>query len=381
MSSSNGNGNGNGYDSDEEHIVHDASGHIVHDASGNVLHYHNGTDISANVIIDASHHVFDVVTYNVLDISTNKLDTDCSDVLVFVPIVDFSLNTTIDGTGYQMIHQQGWTADGSGATAGKFFTTDASLDTQITENLQQVVTTYNDAVLDSSINAVFQQIQLYAAEIKCSDFHGKGSIDDYQNLFVAAGKIASETKQMELNIDIEGFSEFGQAADELSELFNNFIIKLQNVSIINDYNFLVSISIALGKIVNLSNIFGKFKQTVLATTSIQVPKSAHDTKVLLSGVMDEINCAMQYIGHFVDASFSAPIDCELSATEKNVIAKAVETIDTWNLLCEQGVSISLQHNPDIQFISQASIELVQTTNVLKSATQTLKNKLARYHFC
>jgi hypothetical protein len=97
--------------------------------------------------------------------------------------------------------------------------------------------------------------------------------------------------------------------------------------------------------------------------------------------MDEINCAMQYIGHFVDASFSAPSDCELSATEKNVIAKAVETIDTWNVLCEQGVSISLQHNPDIQFISQASTELIQTTNVLKSATQTLKNKLARYHFC
>lgn len=381
-SNGNGNGNGNGNDSDDENVVYDASGHIVHDSSGNVIHYH--TDVSSNVIFDVSQQTFDIsynVSYSVLDISANGLVTDCSDVLVFAPIVDFSLNRTINGTGFQMIHQQGWTADGSGATVGQFFTVDASLDTQITENLEQVVTTYNDAIVDSSINAVFQQIQLYASEIKCSDFHGKGSIDDYQNLFIAAGKIASETKQMELDIDIEGFSEFAQAADDLSELFNTFIIKLQNVSIINDYNFLVSISIALGKIVNLSNIFGKFKQTVLATTSIQVPKSAHDTKVLLSGVMDEINCAMQYIGHFVDASFSAPAECELSDTEKNVIAKAVETIDTWNILCEQGVTISLQHNPDIQFISQASIELLQTTNVLKSATQTLKNKLARYNFC
>ena len=377
------NGNGNDSDSDHEHVVYDASGHIVHDSSGNVIHYHN-TDVSSNVIFDVSQQIFDIsynVSYSVIDISANGLVTDCSDVLVFAPIVDFSLNRTINGTGFQMIHQQGWTADGSGATVGQFFTVDASLDTQITENLEQVVTTYNDAIVDSSVNAVFQQIQLYANEIKCSDFHGKGSIDDYQNLFIAAGKIASETKQMELDIDIEGFSEFAQAADDLSELFNTFIIKLQNVSIINDYNFLVSISIALGKIVNLSNVFGKFKQTVLATTSIQVPKSAHDTKVILSGVMDEINCAMQYIGHFVDASFSAPAECELSDTEKNVIAKAVETIDTWNVLCEQGVSISLQHNPDIQFITQASIELVQTTNVLKSATQTLKNKLARYHFC
>jgi len=380
----NGNGNGNDSDSDVEHVVYDASGHVVHDSSGNVIHYHTDTDVSSNLIFDVSQQILDIsynVSYSVVDISANTLVTDCSDVLVFTPIVDFSLNRTINGTGYQMIHQQGWTADGSGATVGQFFTVDASLDTQITENLEQIVTTYNDAIVDSSINAVFQQIQLYANEIKCSDFHGKGSIDDYQNLFIAAGKIASETKQMELDIDIEGFSEFAQAADDLSELFNTFIIKLQNVSIINDYNFLVSISIALGKIVNLSNIFGKFKQTVLATTSIQVPKSAHDTKVVLSGVMDEINCAMQYIGHFVDASFSAPAECELSDTEKNVIAKAVETIDTWNILCEQGVSISLQHNPDIQFISQASVELVQTTNVLKSATQTLKNKLARYHFC
>ena len=271
--------------------------------------------------------------------------------------------------------------DGSAATVTQFFTTDASLDTQITENLEQIVTTYNDAILDSSVNAVFQQIQMYASEIKCSDFHGKGSIDDYQNLFIAAGKIATEAKQMELNIDIEGFNEFGQAADELSVLFNNFIVKLQNVSIINDYNFLVSISIALGKIVNLSNVFGRFKETILATTSIHVPKSAHDTSIILSGVMDEINCAMQYIGHFVDASFSAPSDCELSETEKNVIEKAVTTIENWNILCEQGVSISLQHNPDIRYITQASTELIQTTNVLKTATNKLKSKLSKYNFC
>ena len=109
--------------------------------------------------------------------------------------------------------------------------------------------------------------------------------------------------------------------------------------------------------------------------------AGHGTKIILSGVMDEINCAMQYIGHFVDASFAAPSDCELSAKEKNIINQAVATIDNWNVLCEQGVSISLQHNPDIQFITQASQELVQTTNVLKSASQKLKSKLSKYNFC
>jgi len=370
---------------DNEPIVHDASGHVVHDGSGNVIHYTTNIHFdNSGHIVDVSRNIFDV-SYsvsmgNIYDVS-GASDDDCSFTPIFRPIVDFSMNLTIDGSGYTITDQQGWTADGSFATISKFLTTDASSDVQITENLEQLVTTYNDEILDPSINAVFSQIQLYASEIKCSDFHGKGSIDDYQNLFVAAAKIANETKQMELDIDVEGFSEFGQAADELSVLFNTFIIKLQNVSIINDYNFLLSISSALGKIVNLSNIFGKFKETVLATTSIQVPKSAHDTKIILSGVMDEINCAMQYIGHFVDASFAAPSDCELSAKEKNIINQAVATIDNWNVLCEQGVSISLQHNPDIQFITQASQELVQTTNVLKSASQKLKSKLSKYNFC
>jgi hypothetical protein len=123
------------------------------------------------------------------------------------------------------------------------------------------------------------------------------------------------------------------------------------------------------------------KETILATTSVQLPKSAHDTAVILSGVMDEINCAMQYISHFVDASYNNPADCELSPDEKNVINKAVETIDTWNILCEQGVVVSLQHNPDIQFIKKASDELVETTNVLKHATSSLRTKMAKFNFC
>jgi len=352
---------------------------------------HNNSPLNGDLSLNVTYSVTDVssnyvdfsfnVTYTVTDNSSNSIETDCSDALVFIPIVDFSLNQTIRGDGYEIINQQGWTADGSGATISNFYTTDASFDSQITENLEQIVTTYNDAVVDSSVNAVFLQIQQYAAEIKCSDFHGKGSIDDYQNLFVAASKIANETKQMELNIDIEGFSEFGKAADDLSSLFSSFIMKLENVNIINDYNFLVSISAALGKIVNLSNIFGKFKETILATTSVQVPKSIHDTSIVLSGVMDEINCAMQYIGHFVDASFNAPPEAELSDAEKTVIAKAVETIDNWNILCEQGVTVSLQHNPDVQSIIRDSRELVQTTNVLKTATSSLRTKLAKYNFC
>jgi hypothetical protein len=90
---------------------------------------------------------------------------------------------------------------------------------------------------------------------------------------------------------------------------------------------------------------------------------------------------MGYIGHFVDASSGSPPGCELSITEKNVITKAIQTIDSWNVLCDQGVSITLQTDPDIQFITKASKDLITTTSVLKSATTTLRNKLASMNYC
>ena len=349
---------------------------------GNVTVTSN-SDSSFNSFFDTSRNIFDI-SYTI-SIGSNAPegddDMDCSANIIIPPIVDFSLNTTIDGSGYEIKFQQGVSADGSNVTIGLFDTTHPELyDPEIHENLEQVVTTYDDET-NSQTAAVLAQIQSYASQIQCSDFHGKGSIDDYTNLFNAAAKIANETKQMQLDIDIEGFDDFGKAADELSAVFNGFIIKLHQVNIIDDFAFLTSIASALGKIVNLSNIFGKFKETILATTTVKLPKSAHDTKVIIEGVMGEINCAMKYISHFVDASFNAPADAELSSEEKNIIDKAVETIDNWNLLCEHGISVALENNTDIQYISNASEQLKTTSTVLKNATTNLKNKLANYKYC
>ena len=60
--------------------------------------------------------------------------------------------------------------------------------------------------------------------------------------------------------------------------------------------------------------------------------------------------------------------------------KAVETIDNWNLLCEHGITVTLENNTDIQYIANAS-EQLKTSNVLKTATTTLKNKLSQYKYC
>ena len=333
----------------------------------------NTIDVSYNISISTS------------DISSNHvsiLDLSCDNTIpTIIPIVtDLSMSTT-SGIGYEITNQEGKAADGSDIDRVTFDTTLPALyDPDIHQNLSQYVETYNDTSDPSGQTiALVNQIKAYAAEIQCDDFHGKGTIEDYTALFQAAGRIATETKHMDLNIDIEGFNQFADAADELSELFTGFIIKLQNVNIINDLAFLTSISIALGKIVNLSNIFGKFKQTVFATTVIQLPKSAHETKVVIEDVMSEINCAMKYINYFVSPTDVSLNGAALSAEEKNIINKSVETIDTWNNLCEHGVSIAMSDNVDVKYIQQASNELKQTTNTLKTATNTLKSKLASFN--
>jgi hypothetical protein len=287
---------------------------------------------------------------------------------------------TITEPGLVIRNQDGLDASGGYVAYTTFDTTNPELyDPQISEKLLENVGVYNDVTDPASENArLVLEIKDYASKIQCSDFHGKGTIDDYTALFTAASRIANETKSITLDIDVAGFDEFSQAADDLSALFTSFIVKLQNVNIINDIDFLRSISAALHKIWNLSEVFGRFKQTILSTTTIQFPKSAHDTKIILEGVMDEINCAMRYIGHFVAPTSVVPIDADLSAAEKNIISEAVATIDNWNVICEHGISIAMENNSDVIYITQASNELKQTTNALRNATSTLRNKLAAF---
>lgn len=253
-----------------------------------------------------------------------------------------------------------------------FETIDRNNEVVIDEDLKEVVTSYYE---NSTNELLMNEIKQYAQEIQCTDFHGKGSIDDYSQLFMAASKIANDTRQMTLDIDIEGFNEFGNAAEELSNLFSNFIIKLQNVSIINDTIFLQSIANALKKIVNLSNTFGHFKETILATSTIHIPKSTYDTKILLDQVNSELNCALNYINYFVDSSSPKPSNAELSINDKNIINKAVNVIDNWRSLCDQGIAIALTNNSEINVIKSINNNLSIKTNKIKLATNILKNKL------
>ena len=297
-------------------------------------------------------------------------------------ITQFTLNEAFDVSGAHITNKQGSAANGTEVTITTFQTTDASnVDLTLTENLVGLVETgYNDVCDPNSAQSlILAEIRDYAGKINCTDFQGKGTIDDYSQLFQAASKIANDVTQIKLDVDVEGFNEFGAAADELSKLFNSFIVKLQTVSIIDDIDFLRSIAAALRKIWNLSEVFGRFKETILATATVKVPQSSHDARLLVSTIMSEVGCAMTYINHFVNPLTPAPAAATLTANDRVVINKAVDTIDSWSVLCEQGVTIAMSNNPDIQYFSTASRQLRTNASLLTNNTSTLRGRLAAYN--
>ena len=233
-------------------------------------------------------------------------------------------------------------------------------------------------VQDSSGDLLLvDQIKLCAAEIQCSDFHGKGSIEDYTLLFDAASKIANDVKHVQLDVDIQGIKDFGQAADELTELFEGFTKKIQSVNMIDDTVFLEAVLSALQKIVRLSNTFGKFKKTIVATTTVELSTSVGETKQALEAVSGEVQCAMKYIQHFVNPTEDLE-KAKLNDIDRNVIQRATTTIEAWSQIYENGVSVAMSQNQDIQYIHQANGMFKDQAIVLRQSTSQLRNKYSRY---
>jgi hypothetical protein len=242
---------------------------------------------------------------------------------------------------------------------------------EITTNLTVNTEVYDDETINTNA-LLIKEIRQYASEIQCSDFHGKGTVEDYNVLFKAASQIANEAKQMELEVDVDGFKEFGEAADQLSALFSSFIVKLEKVNTVNDTKFLTEIASALGKIVNLSNVFGRFKETIIATSTLRVPKSLEYSKTVINNVLEEVSCAMGYISYFVDPTTTGPLPhAALNADDKQDIKVAVDAINSWSEQTNQ----SIYQNEDVISINQSNTDFKVKTEKLKRLTTLLRDKL------
>ena len=80
--------------------------------------------------------------------------------------------------------------------------------------------------------------------------------------------------------------------------------------------------------------------------------------------MSGVNCAMRYIGNFVTKDPTL-VDANLTSQEQGTISTAISTIDNWNILCDQCVSIAMSANTDVQFINSANASLITQTTTLK----------------
>jgi hypothetical protein len=335
-----------------------------------------------------------IVNNNVLslDISSSFIAMDISSIIYNIDIsnsltkfaVDCSINN-IDisfANGMKTITETGTKHDGTEVIQIISFTTDPSNHIQIVEKLNTQIEIYDDTI-DPEINTIIKEISQYASKISCSDFQGKGTIDDYAELFKVASNLSQTTKQTSLDINITGFNEIGNVADELSKLFQQYIVKLENINIINDKSFLNSILVSLKKIWNLSETFGKFKETILGTSIIKVPKSMKDTRIVIEDIMSDVDCIMKYIHHFIspEKDTSSNHLCEnadLSEYEKKMIKESIQTISNWDYLFNKGMQIAISENSDVKFIEEANKIIQNTTNSLKDATSIFKGKITIY---
>ena len=205
-----------------------------------------------------------------------------------------------------------------------------------------------------------QQIRFYADQIKCDNFKGKGTIDDYTQLFEAASKIANDTKHVQLEIDIQGFNQFGEAADELSQLFTNFTKKIQSINI-DDCMFLTAVLSALKKVVALSKAFNAFQDSILEN---RIYSSIGETKKILEDVSEEVNCVMKHINHF--SSPTVLESANLSPVNRNAITRAINSL-----------TVSMD-TPDIQYIKRTNQTFIQESAQLRRTTNIIRERYSYY---
>ena len=195
--------------------------------------------------------------------------------------------------------------------------------------------------------------------------------------FNAASQFVNNTTQVELDVQVDGFNQFAQAADDLSTLFVNFTKQLQNVNIIKDDLFLTTILNSLQRIINLKNTFGKFTETIKATNTIQLSNSISETKQILEEVTNEIDCAMNYITHFTTNSSNIP-SASLSDIDKNAIERSAQTLNAWSEICNHGVSIAMVNDPNIQYIQSSNQYFMSQSKLLQQSTSSLRGRYSSY---
>lgn len=154
--------------------------------------------------------------------------------------------------------------------------------------------------------------------------------EDYIKLFIVACKIAKQAKDVTMSIDISIFGDFGNVADKLHDIFQNYIFRIKSMEYMdNNIDFLKSIVASLKKIWIIKKTFSKFKEAIL-------------------------NLSMD----------------DLSA---EIIEDSIKKMQNWNNLYTTGMKHELSNKPP-QFVENANKIIKNTSNVIEDAVSIFYDK-------
>jgi hypothetical protein len=165
--------------------------------------------------------------------------------------------------------------------------------------------------------------------------------EDYTKLFLVAAKIAKQAKEVTLSIDYSIFGDFANVADDLQNVFQNYIFQVKNMNEINDTQLLKSICNSLKKIWNIKETFRKFKDAIMSLS--------FDT------IMYDHNISKQ------------------DMNEMEFIEHSIEKIQNWNKLYTTGMQIELSNKPE-PFVKSANKITKTTTEILEDAASVFTDK-------
>jgi hypothetical protein len=195
----------------------------------------------------------------------------------------------------------------------------------------------------SFVNTIIEEITEYANKIY-SDVYGIEGIcintnEDYTKLFLLASKIAKQAKEAVISIDYSIFGDFSNVAENLHDIFQDYIVQLKNPNCLHDIKFLQSISNSLKKIWNIKETFRKFKEAII---SLSLDNIIHNR-------------------------------IDLSMDEIEIIEETIEKIQNWDKLYTTGMKIEISNKP-YSFIEQANKIINSTSEIIEDAVSVFKDK-------
>jgi len=237
-----------------------------------------------------------------------------------------------------------------------------STNLEITDTDKIIVNQYEDS---ETLN-ILNQINDYASKIEILDFKNKGRIEDYLSLIQNAQNMVDQNKTHNVNTDLTQYNNLGVVADELSELFNQLTINIQQKTTIISKDFLNGLLSTMEKLYNLSNVFGKFKKVMTTELVVNVPKSLVNVENTLKKVSDTLTSASNYITYFADSS---------NVTDKDTICNSQLSTNDFNNI-QQSINIlsTSQNNMNILIDKQLST-ITTNINSLTNNISTLSNSL------